>query len=1091
MVELTKRQKEALSIGKSLCVTAGAGTGKTFLLSRRYQVLLSYLRETTGSASVSDILALTFTEKAAAEMRERIESDIRGLAETAGKTEEYLFWTEILDEFFRASITTFHGFCAAVLREFALDAEIDPGFEILDEMEKQVMTTTSIRNVLMRPPEFLYDDAALLFTDVAAPEKIVAELLPQYVEFRKFFPTNADEKKFCINEWRKLMSEAIRHKQEIFFADPSTKKSISELKTLAKSYGRADDTGGKYLREICDALNYLNIDADEDQFCAAVAAIKAANGTKTGKTLGSKKEFGDDLIRFRDSFVTLRKACDTFPDGWSHLPREGDSFTEESVNVIAALGRVTGEVYARYQREKQQRNALDFEDLIRLAGELTRNEQVQKVLRKRYSYILVDEVQDTDPAQSALIWRIVGSLDPSNDSVFLVGDPKQSIYAFRNADICEVNAMQEKISAACNTEPIALNVSFRSTKEILGVVNYLFAKLFAKSAEAWDVGYDPIKVSPPRACDTGTVQILETIPDDSAPPRVLEARMISAKILEMIRSGVLVRDGSELRPARFGDVAILLETRNTQALIEHALREAGVPYSIYKSQGFYRSQEITDIMLLLSVVTGMGDDIAIYGVLRSPYFGISDAELCITGGGSYYGRVSRYAKEHPESQIARAMIQIRRWQSFSMQEAVPEFLRRVFREAGMYAVYGGMPDGRFILANLEKLIGLARTQTRKRSLPLPEFVRMLATGAEEEVSESEAQVDLLDGDAVRIMTVHASKGLEFPVVVLANLDRNTSPTGTGLVLDKMFGVGLSIRMHGEGERPADTFVRMFTKEMRRAKEIAERKRLFYVAMTRAKDHLVLSYVKEKSFPRENSRAEWLSEYLLPKEEVQSFTISVDEMEIEISVTSGTAYQAEECRDVCCPAPPAAYSYAAPEEEEVVRRRRRPASATAMNRTDADEPATPKALYGTVLHGVFQGQDASMLCRKYRLDASVEKQIRDAYAQFLQSALMQNVSEEFCELPFSVEIAGREFTGVIDRLVRYRDGSLRVIDYKSGRMSATDEETLARYQRQVSLYAAAVERLFSVRPLACVYFSHDAGVLEVDVSDEREAEMFGE
>ncbi|MDV0443002.1 UvrD-helicase domain-containing protein [Methanorbis rubei] len=1092
MVELTERQREALSMGKSLCVTAGAGTGKTFLLSRRYQMLLSYLREKTGSASVSDILALTFTEKAAAEMRERIEADIRGLAEAAETADEYLFWTEILDEFFRAAITTFHGFCAAILREFALDAGIDPGFEILDEMEKQVLTTISIRNVLMRPPEFLYEDASFLFADVSSLEKIVAELLPQYTEFEKFFPTNAEEKKFCITRWRQLMTDAVREHQKIFFADPSTKKSISELKVFAELYSRVDDTGGKYLRAVRQSLEIL-CEADEEEFCAAVAALKAANGTKTGKTLGSKGVFGEDLIRFRESFATLKKSCDSFPSGWSYLPSEEDPFTEESVNVIAALGRITREVHARYQREKQQRNALDFEDLIRLAGNLTEKDQVQKVLRKRFSYILVDEVQDTDPAQSAIIWRIVGALDPSNDAIFLVGDPKQSIYAFRNADICEVNAMQERVAVSCKTDPVALDVSFRSTKEILGVVNYLFAKLFANSAEAWDVGYDPISVSPPRVCDTGTVQILETIPDDSAPSALLEARMIAAKIQEIVASGVMVRDGCGLRPAQFGDMAILLETRNTQALIEHALRETGVPYSIYKSQGFYGSQEVVDMMLLLSVITGMGDDIALYGVLRSPYFGISDADLCITGGGSYYGRVIRHAKEHPESRIARAMTQIRRWQNFSMREAVPEFLRRVLREAGMYAVYGGMPGGKFILANLEKLTGLARAQTRKRSLPLPEFVRMLATGAEEEISESEAQIDLPDGNAVRIMTVHASKGLEFPVVILANLDKNTSSPGTGLVLDKTLGIGLSMRMHGAGEKSADTFVRMFTKETRGAKEIAERKRLFYVAMTRAKDHLILSYVKGKSFPQKNSRAQWLSEYLLPAEHAQSFSIFSDETIIEISVTSGTASAADEINTLCCPAAPLGYSYAVREETESPqpRLRLRSASATAMNHARMSEQATPDTIYGIVLHAVFQGQDASMLCRKHRLDAAAEQQIREAYAEFLNSEIMQNAAEEFCELPFSVEIMGKQLTGVIDRLVRYQDGSLRVIDYKSGKMSSAEKETLAQYQRQVFLYAAAVEKLFSVTPSACVYFAHSGEVWEIAVSDEEITRVFGD
>lgn len=1088
MPDLTSRQKEALAMGKSLCVTAGAGTGKTFLLSKRYLALLMHLREQKGTATVSEVLALTFTEKAASEMRERIETDIRTLAASAATEEECRFWTGILDEFFRSSITTFHGFCASVLREFALDAGLDPGFEILDEMEKQVLTATLIRSVLIRPPESLYQDCALLFEDVATPEKMVAELLPKYPEFRHHFPKNDEEMTACIREWRRLMLAAVRERQTVFFSGEAA-SAVSELIDLAECYGNCDDSGAEYLRRILPALRQLRDDADAEAFCAAVTAVQKANGSKTGKRLGSRGVFGTDLDRLRESFASLRSATETVPKGWDHIPGPDDAFSRESIRVIAALGRVTDEVYRRYQQEKQQRGALDFEDLIRMTAEVIEIPGVLQALQRRFSYILVDEVQDTDPAQSAIIWKIIGALTPSNDAVFIVGDPKQSIYAFRNADICEVNAMQERITAGCGTDPVALDISFRSTKEILGVVNTIFSRLFAETAEAWDVSYDPISVSPAREKDAGTVQILKTIPDASAPDPLLEARAIAARIRELIASGIMIRDGCVLRPARFGDVAILIETRNNQAMIEHALREAYVPYSIYKSQGFYRSQEIADITQLLSVVAGLGDDIALYGVLRSPYFGIPDAELCITGGGSYYGRIIRYAAENPGSRIASAVARLKAWQKCAGTEPLPEFLRRILRESGMHAVYGGLQNGRYVLANLEKLIGIARSQVHRRAMPLPEFVRVLATGAEQEIKESVAQIDLPEGDAVRIMTVHASKGLEFPIVVLANLDSSTSSPGTGLVLDKELGVGLPIRMHGAGERAADTFVKMFTHEVRDAKEIAEKKRLFYVAMTRARDHLILSYVEGKTFPPKNSRAAWLAAYLLPKENLSSsFAFATDDgISVGISVTeyvSGERVIPDAAVPAVRPSLPADYQYIREEEDKTRDAAKHPASATRLNHPDQNISCSTYApvIYGIVLHRVFQGQDASMLCRRYRLNEEDRISLVRAYEAFLASPLMQNVSEEFCELPFSAEICGRQFTGVIDRLVRYADGSWRIIDYKSGSLMTAGPDELKDYRRQVSIYAAAVRRLFLVEASACIYFAQDGRVMEVS-SDE--------
>lgn len=1084
MPDLTARQKEALAMGKSLCVTAGAGTGKTFLLSKRYLALLMHLREQKGTATVSEVLSLTFTEKAASEMRERIESNIRTLAVSASAEEEYRFWTGILDEFFRASITTFHGFCASVLREFALDAGLDPGFDILDEMEKQVLTTTLIHNVLIRPPESLYQDCALLFEDVAAPEKVIAELLPKYPEFRHHFPGTDEEMDACIREWRRLMLAAVRERQAAFFSG-ETPDAVADLIDLAECYGDCTDSGAEYLHRILPALQQLTADTDAETFCAAVATVQEANGSKTGARLGSRGVFGADLDRLRKSFASLKSAAETVPKGWDQIPDPNDAFSRESVRVIAALGRVTDEIHRSYLQEKQQRGALDFEDLIRMTAEIIEIPGVLHALQRRFSYILVDEVQDTDPAQSAIVWKIIGALTPSNDAVFIVGDPKQSIYAFRNADICEVNAMQERITVGCGTDPVVLDISFRSTKEVLGVVNTIFSRLFAETSEAWDVSYDPISVSPERKTDLGTVHILRTIPDGSVPDMLLEARAIAARIRELTASGTMIRDGCGMRPARFGDVAVLLETRNSQAMIEHALREADVPYSIYKSQGFYRSQEVADITQLLSVVAGLGDDIALYGVLRSPYFGIPDAELCIAGGGSYYGRVIRYAAENPGSRIAAAAARLKEWQTSAGTEPLPELLRRILRESGMYAVYGGMRNGRYALANLEKLIGLARSQVRRRAMPLPEFVRMLATGAEQEIKESVAQIDLPEGDAVRVMTVHAAKGLEFPIVILANLDSTISSPGTGLVLDKDLGVGLPLRMHGAGDWAADTFVKMFTRDVRDAKEIAEKKRLFYVAMTRARDHLILSYVQGRNFPLKNSRAAWLAAYLLPQESSSSsFTFATDDgIPVEISVTeyvSDGHTVSDAAVPIKVPSLPADYQYIRGETAKSHDTAGRPVSATRLNHPDQVTTCTisASAVYGTVLHGVFQGQDAAMLCRRYRLDEEVCISLERAYETFRISPLMQNVAEEFCELPFSAEICGRQFTGAIDRLVRYADGTWCVIDYKSGSLQAAGADELEGYRRQVSIYAAAVRRLFSVEASACIYFAQDGGIMEV-------------
>jgi ATP-dependent helicase/nuclease subunit A len=1088
MQNLTLRQKEALAMGKSLCITAGAGTGKTFLLSKRYLMLLTRLREQNGNATVSEILALTFTEKAANEMYKKIELDIRELVVSATDDEDGLFWTTILHELFRSSITTFHGFCASVLREFALDVGLDPSFDILNEMEKQVLITMLIRNILTRPPKSLYLDCVLLFEDLISPEEVIADILPKYHEFQHHFPKTDEGMDACIRKWRYLMLATVQERMTLFFSE-ETVSAISNLIDLAECYGDGDDLSATYLRRILPALRQLRKDSAADTFCSVIAAIREANGNSTGARLGNKVVYGADLDRLRRSFRLLRSAIDSIPKEWSRIPDLEDAFSRESVRVIAALGCVVDEIFHRYQQEKQQRGVLDFEDLVRMTAEVIEIPGVLRVLQRRFSYILVDEVQDTDPTQSAIVWKIVGALTPSNDAVFIVGDPKQSIYAFRNADICEVNSMQERIISGCGTQSIVLDVSFRSTKEVLGVVNSIFSRLFSETTEEWDVSYDPISVSSLREKDTGTVQILKTIPVDSTPPSLLEAREIAAHIRELIASRITIRDEHGKRPARFGDIAVLLENRNSQAMFEHALREANVPHNIYNSQGFYRSQEIIDITLLLSVVAGLGDDVALYGVLRSPYFGISDADLCIVGDGSYYDRISRYAMDNPNSRIASSLEKLQIWRNRSGTESLSGFLRRILRESDMHMVYGGMQNGKHSLANLEKLIGIARSQELKRVIPLSEFVRMLVTGIEQNLKEGVAQVDLLDGDAVRIMTVHASKGLEFPIVILANLDNYKISHGTGPVLDKKLGVGLSIRTRGAKNRSTETFVKMFTREIREAKDIAEKKRLFYVAMTRARDHLILSYVCGRDSPPKNSRAAWLTTYLLPKENPSSsFTFVTDDgISVDISVierrSSGSVVP-----DVAMSATrlPVDFQHIWGKMDENRKIARCKVSATHLDHSDQETffDISASAVYEIVLHGVFQGLNVPMLCKKYRLNEEICTSLLRSYEAFLNSPLMQNVADEFCELPFSVEIFGKQFTGTIDRLVRYADGSWCVIDYKFCSMMAVGVNEMKDYRCQLSIYVAVVRQLFSVEASACIYFVQDEGIMEMSLDESK-------
>ncbi|HJJ56540.1 MAG TPA: UvrD-helicase domain-containing protein, partial [Methanocorpusculum sp.] len=535
------------------------------------------------------------------------------------------------------------------------------------------------------------------------------------------------------------------------------------------------------------------------------------------------------------------------------------------------------------------RNVLDFSDLLWLTYKIIDEKDVLTELQKRYSYFLIDEVQDTDQVQSDIIWKIIGSFNKLNGSIFIVGDIKQSIYGFRDADICIMESMQNDIITN-NGKEVVLDVNFRSTKEILGFVNVFFSKLFSENGDRWDIPYHPIYVSPARSKDCGSIQILRTIQTDyNEKPDDIESKSIAQKIHEIVNSNLMIHgeDGND-RPVSFRDIAILLETRKSLHFLEQHLRNQNIPYCIPNGQGFYQSREVRDMINLLSVVSKINDDVTLYGVLRSPYFGISDADLCMPTErypGSYESCINEYAKDNPDSKIATAFNRIESWREFAQNNSIPDLIRTIIRESYIYTIYGSSPNGKYKIANIEKLISIAiaRSHACNQILTLPEFIHIFNLGVN--VNEKSATpVGNLNDDQVNIMTIHASKGLEFPIVILANLHHPIPSDKNTFVLDKEMGIGLSIRVYGD--KPTPTFVSLFNHDSINKRSIAERKRLFYVAMTRARDHLILSYVKElgKNFPEKSickSRICWLNK-LLPLDKPQtSYQVQTNEENIPI------------------------------------------------------------------------------------------------------------------------------------------------------------------------------------------------------------------
>ncbi|ABN07489.1 UvrD/REP helicase [Methanocorpusculum labreanum Z] len=1034
--ELTEAQRRALFMEESVCVTAGAGTGKTFLLTKRYIAALTYRRETMHTGA-SDILALTYTDKAAAEMRTKIGRELKKAAEEDPELEG------VWESFSRCSISTFHGFCLSLLKEFAYEAGLDAGFSVMDELDTHELVTGTIREMLEHPPATLFGDVVTLFDHLR--EATIAGYLQSLMRIegaKDWFSLLEKNPSAVIAVWQKAWDEEITAYRDDLAGDELVNALMAELRALApERKGELFQAGPAAFAAFCDANGPAEM----------YAAGKLLAGINTNAYKAPLPKGG--LERFKEK----REVFKEFP---TH-PDESDPRTRLTFEILAALGRVASAVSERTVREKQQRGVLDFDDLIQKTRDLIENDAVQKTLNARYRYILVDEVQDNDPVLTDIIRILCG--DPKeNNRLFIVGDAKQSIYLFRGADVSGFNAFQTVFA----NDPVELDTSFRTVPEIIRLVNHVFSSVFADPKEIWEAGYG--ELTPHRAGHSGSVTLIRLPTGETkAESMRREARTLASWIFDTVsrkKLSVYDKDGT-CRPARFGDIAVLIEARTHMDKLRHALESYGVPYTEEKGYSFYQKQEVFDFTNLLKAIVYPEEDIPLYGVLKSPYFGISDAELCRAAAGSgrpLIWRLRNYATANPDSKIGKAVGDLARWHAEIGTEPFVPFLSRLIAESGIAAVYGGLPFGREATANLEKLVAIARSRSMNRPFSVYEYLGILDTCMEEEFDEREGMVPSEEDDRVKILTVHASKGLEYPILALC-----FAGTGDGLkvsapVFDAELGVGIPVRLAGEGE--GLSFVIECLKPEMKAKLLAERKRLFYVAMTRARDHLVISGTDGKKGPETNS---FLSMY--------DAGISGCPYLPEL-ITDCVAEPGDLCR-IRPKVPDGWTDTPLPTKEEEAAQS---LTAAVRNRTPsaAEEAAM---LRGTALHEVFEGKPADAAVKRYGLPPAAAEEFAAKYAAFLASPLMQNAAKSICEQEVAFSFEGTPLNGVIDRLVQYEDGSWMIIDYKTGRPSKME---LERYESQLAVYFLWAKRLFGKDPEVCLYLSDKNEVVSFTMDEER-------
>jgi len=1096
-MKYTAEQLRAIeSEARYLCVDAGAGSGKTRVLVDRIVHLLR-----TDKAKLEEIVAITFTEKAALEMKERLRRAFRKAA-PKDDPEQFSFWRDLERRVDTAQITTIHAFCSRLLRENALYLDLDPDFGMLSDAESALM----MHEVIEREMLGAIDRNAGFMTRLAAEFPLYqlhglcrTLLLNRGVVDRIRREHDVSSADAIREDWH-ATAEA---EESRYLEAMGRSAEVTTLLLALRSYdGLCDDpTEGReqWRNAMVDGFEAMQAGLARD---AVLATLEGFVKNPFGN--GKKKLWPSEAVY--KAISNLQDKVRDFAKAVLAGEEENSDMTAHAAQLTCDLLALDDLVAAAFAQAKRDASLLDFDDLVLLVLQVLRDSDgLRTRTASRIRYLLLDEFQDTDGQQLEIAQLLHQA--PGGPDLFIVGDPKQSIYYFRGAD---VSIFQQERAVA--EEVVELDQNFRSLPGVLGFANDFFARSNLLCAVEQ---YHPMQIhrAPDGAARTGF--ILTDAPDNekwnASDYRAAEAAQIAAQIQRLCAPDATAtvfdeQTGAERR-ADYGDIALLFRATSNVGLYEEALRKAGIPYVVVAGKGFYERQEVVDVINVLKILADPWDEHALLGYLRGPIVALPDDDivrLCGAGGLAEValGEGMPEGLAYPERlERARDLYrQLRARLASPLSELVDHLLAVTGVEAILLSQFLGLQKA----SNVRKLAAVAREQASRGNLTLRQFVRYLDDVHLHAIREGEAGLQPDGTGAVTIMTIHKSKGLEFPVVFIPDM----APAAGGnkehtLRMHRALGLAL-ILTEDEGDRN-DTRLGRYIKRRIKEEEDAESARLLYVALTRARD---LLYLCGQSDARIGS---WFHAF-------DAIYRVADRDHGE--VIDGKGWKAEVLRAIPDVAPSKSAA-AAVTEVDVERTRRRVAPVAAPERAantisvsrlltllvpDSFEGETPQEdgqprverdnTYamdrGTLVHRMFElwdfagdAPDVGALIRaaqlglrhREKLQSDLER-IRDWFAVSALGERLKGEQGLLREHPFTLRIGETLVNGTID--LALADGTL--VDYKTGKVKAS---TSARYEKQLLLYAAAMRELTGVAPAMGMLVYVDAGeVVEVGLDGAR-------
>ena len=1146
---------QVCDLSRSLLMSSGAGCGKTYRMVERYTHLVR-----TG-VLVSRIVAVTFTEKAAAELKDRVRQECRRLEiEDVPRAN---IWQEAARSLEMAPIGTIHSFCARLLRENALAAGVDPRFSQLDERDQRTLLRDVSRESLLGRLHSGEESAGAVIArwGLDGALGIIRGAVGMREEYRELLaaPPSAEE---FVARWDEFAAQAPARLLTALTADERWPEIVAAMTDITPG-DPSDKAAAKHLAFL-NALPGVEDESRtvEERLASLEECVKQAGGGVGSKSNWSGRE--GDLARLK---ATLKLLTAFRNHAYEQIERmsivEGEAEAELAAAVCVEAA-VAAEAYASAKRDE---SGLDFEDLQILARDLLRDDRtIRELVGARYDHVLVDEFQDTNALQKEIVWYVAGG-DVNDDAapdvgkLFVVGDAKQSIYAFRSADVSVFNATRRDFHEAETCDVLGLEQSRRSTPGLVAFHNDLFgnpAVMGDDNASDYEANYEPITAwRGELAKDHDVEVILVEEGENVAEGRAAEARALAERIARMVEDGERIVAEERVagpqtpRPVRYGDIAILMRAMPNVALYEAELRRRGIPYYTLAGRGFYNRQEIRDCLSLLSVLENASDNLALASVLRCSAFAISDDTLVWLrrDGGTLWEAlgVANRTEVAPDQQrrLARARQVLSELRADKNRLSLSELVERMLDVTGLGAALLTQFGGPQVAANLIKLTDMARGFEAGGSFSLREFIDYLGNLVTEEEREGLASIHAEAGDVVQIMTIHKAKGMQWPVVIVPDLNRGQGGSPEGLSWSAASGP--VPRIEDEAGKREPGAVRNLLKLDGEQREEAELRRLLYVALTRAEDHLILSSsCSVDDDGRLKSPGKWLRWVVgalapdsLPQDGASiggdGWRGVVNRPQPTEAPWSGLWASARADLSVMAEALAGGASRSDAATEEL-RSRIEPVVTSSAGMLQAHVTALSRYLAcphsywlrhvldlpersGTSewLRGVSATERGDLAHRIMELvgrdgedefernvvlatfpDAVGQRMVEgelatlaegiraflrgDLYAEWIAAAARLRT-----EVPFTAKLAGAIIEGKIDALAEGADGALRVVDYKTGRVHAEDNPD---YVFQIGLYCAAVQAATGRLPkqAAIVYLDADDQSIYDDIEGIADAAL---